>query len=171
MNRQSFFKQAIIAAGGMITSPFSFAGVNANSYQTAAEPLPPDLVKEFVIAGHKDLDKVKSMLQETPALIYATWDWGGGDFETAIEGAGHVGNREIANYLIQKGARTNLFVLTMLGEKKIVTSFLDKFPEYIEARGPHGFTLLHHANVGGQYASELADYLKGKGLTKTKIDT
>lgn len=170
MNRQNFVRHAMIAAGGVIVSPFSFGRANSMRMEATKEPLPPDKVKEFVIAGHKDLEKVKSMLQEMPALLYATWDWGGGDFETALEGAGHVGNREIANYLIDAGSRTNLFVLTMLGKKDIVTAFLDSFPEYIHARGPHGFTLLHHANMGGEYASDLADYLKRKGLIQTKAD-
>jgi hypothetical protein len=48
------------------------------------------------------------MLAELPTLLYATWDWGNGDFETALEGAGHVGNKEIANYLI--GLEQNQFV-------------------------------------------------------------
>ena len=47
------------------------------------DPLPPEKVKNFVIAGHSNFDKVKSMLAEMPTLLYATWDWGNGDFETA----------------------------------------------------------------------------------------
>ena len=108
------------------------------------------------------------MLAESPTLLYATWDWGGGDFETALEGAGHVGNKEIANYLIELGARTNLFVLTMLGKTNLVKSYLEAFPEYLKARGPHGFTLLHHAQRGGEEAKELLDYLGSKGLKESQ---
>ncbi len=109
------------------------------------------------------------MATETPNLLYATHDWGKGDFETALEGAGHVGNKDIANWLIQQGARTNLFVLTMLGKTDIVKSFLETFPSYINARGPHGLTLLHHAQKGGEGSKELLDYLSGKGLKEAKI--
>jgi len=80
-----------------------------------------------------------------------------------------VGNKEIANFLIEKGARTNLFVLTMLGKTAIVKSFLETFPGYINAKGPHGFTLLHHAQKGGEGSKELLDYIAGKGLKETKL--
>jgi hypothetical protein len=34
-------------------------------------PLNPDLVKEFVIAGHGNLEKVKQMLEKEPGLLNA----------------------------------------------------------------------------------------------------
>jgi len=132
-------------------------------------PLPAEKVKEFVAAGHNNLKKVKALLAEFPTLIYATWDLGGGDFETALEGAGHVGTKDVANYLIEQGARTNLFVLTMLGKTQIVKAYIETYPAYLTARGPHGFTLLHHANRGGEEAKELVAYLQSKGLTETKM--
>ena len=133
-----------------------------------ADPLPPEKVKEFVTVGHSDLGKVKTLLLEFPTLLYATWDWGGGDFETALEGAGHVGTKDVANFLIGQGARTNLFVLTMLGKTQIVKTYLETYPEYLNARGPHGFTFLHHAQKGGDDAKELLDYFQMKGLKETK---
>jgi len=99
MNRKKFLQQAALTSGGIITVPVFALGQNKNP----GDPLPPEKVKEFVIAGHGNFDKVKSMLTELPTLLYATWDWGNGDFETALEGAGHVGNKEIANYLIGLG--------------------------------------------------------------------
>ena len=111
MERKTFLQKVVIGSGSLVATPFLLAGK-----QPKADQLPPEKVKDFVIAGHNDLDKVKTLLQEFPTLLYATWDWGGGDFETGLEGAGHVGNKEIANYLIPLGARTNLFVLTMLGK-------------------------------------------------------
>lgn len=30
-------------------------------------------------------EKTKQMLEATPALLNASWDWGNGDFEEAIE--------------------------------------------------------------------------------------
>jgi hypothetical protein len=165
MNRKQFLGLATAGTTGMLaTSTYSF-GRQASG---AADPLPAEKVKDFVIAGHGNLDKVKSMLLEFPTLLYATWDWGGGDFETGLEGAGHVGNKEIANYFIAAGARTNLFVLTMLGKTQIVKSYLETFPQYLTARGPHGLTLLHHAQKGGDDAKELLEYLQQKGLKETK---
>ncbi|WP_211340703.1 hypothetical protein [Sediminibacterium goheungense] len=139
------------------------------SAQTDRPPqLDKQLVQDFVGAGHNNLEKVKQLYAEHPTLIYATHDLGGGDFETALEGAGHVGNKEIANFLIEKGARTNMFVLTMLGKTAIVKPYLEAFPSYVFARGPHGLTLLHHAQRGGEDAKELLEYLKSKGLKETK---
>ena len=150
------------------------AGIAGGAFAQTNQDKPPaldkDLVKDFVIAGHGNFDKVKQLLQEHPTLLYATWDWGGGDFETALEGAGHVGNKEIANHLIGLGARTNLFVLTMLGKTKIVKPFLEQFPEFVFAKGPHGLTLLHHAQKGGDESKELLDFLQSKGLKDAKMN-
>jgi hypothetical protein len=116
MNRKFFLQNAVLGTGSLIMVPaLSFA----HGKNDTADPLPSEKVKDFVIAGHGNIEKVKSLLQELPTLLYATWDWGNGDFETALEGAGHVGNKEIANYLVGLGARTNLFVLTMLGKQTL----------------------------------------------------
>jgi hypothetical protein len=169
MNRKHFLQTAAIGAGSLIAVPYLLTAQTAPVKQLPkADPLPAEKVKEFVSAGHNNLDKVKSLLLEFPTLIYATWDLGAGDFETALEGAGHVGNKEIANHLIRSGARTNMFVLTMLGKTQVVKSYLEAFPEYLTARGPHGFTLLHHAQRGGDDAKELFDYLQSKGLKETR---
>ena len=165
MKRKLFLQQAAIGASSMMAMP----SLAFSKKQYSGDPLPAEQVKAFVIAGHNNFAEVKKMLGETPTLLYATWDWGNGDFETALEGAGHMGNKEIANYLIGLGARTNLFVLTMLGKTTIVKSFLDTFPEYLNARGPHGFTFLHHAQKGGDDAKELLDYFQSKGLKETKV--
>lgn len=168
MNRKKFFLHSALGMGAIAAAPLTnFA--NTLQQDPKPDPLAAEKVKEFVIAGHGNLDKTKQMLTEMPALLYATWDWGGGDFETALEGAGHVGNKEIAQYLIGMGARTNLFVLTMLGKTTLVKSYLEMFPQYLGARGPHGLTLLHHAQKGGEDAKELAGWLQGKGLTETKM--
>jgi ankyrin repeat protein len=163
MNRKAFIKRSF---GGIV-----LAGVvpNLAFSQSQQEPAPLDikLVKDFVVAGHKNLEQVKEMLQAHPNLIFSRYDWGNGDFEEAIEGAGHLGNKEIANYLISKGARVNLFVLTMLGKTDLVKPTLEAYPELIFAKGPHGFTLLHHAKMGK--AVELQDYLIEKGLKETNI--
>lgn len=170
MDRKKFLQQVTIGAGSMIAVPFLLSGQKIPGTEPKRpDPLPADRVKEFVIAGHGNIDKVKSMLAESPTLLYATWDWGGGDFETALEGAGHVGNKDIANYLIGAGARTNLYVLTMLGKTNIVKPYLEAFPQYLTARGPHGFTFLHHAQRGGDDAKELLEYFQGKGLKETKM--
>jgi hypothetical protein len=170
MKRKSFIQSIAIGAGGIISLPYFVNGQTTQPpKEQKPEPLPAEKVKEFVGAGHNNLDKVKLLLTEFPTLIYATWDHGNGDFETGLEGAGHVGNKEIANYLIGQGARINLFVLTMLGKTQIVKAWLDAYPDYLNARGAHGFTLLHHAQRGGDDAKELLEFLQSKGLKETRI--
>ena len=137
--------------------------------QDKPAPLNAELVLDFVKNAHGNFERVKELLEKNPTLLNATWDWGNGDFETALEGAGHVGNKEIANYLIGLGARTNLFVLTMLGRTSIVKNFLEAFPQYLKARGPHGLTFFHHAQAGGNDSKELLDYFQSKGLIEDKM--
>lgn len=165
MDRKSFIKKGIISSLGFGMVPALTYGIN----QTDPEPYKVELVKEFVLAGHFNLDKVKNMLDDYPNLIYSRYDWGGGDFEEAIEGAGHKGNKEVANYLIEKGARVNLFVLTMLGKTSLVKPTLEAYPNLIFSKGPHGLTLLHHAEIGGEASKELYDYLQENGLTVNSL--
>ena len=42
-------------------------------------------------------------------------------------------------------------------------------PKLIHAKGPHGFTLLHHAEKGGDDALEVKEYLISLGLKETRI--
>jgi hypothetical protein len=160
MNRKNFIRQSATAGAAILISPLQSLAKNSED----VEPYKIDVVKEFVIAGHGKLDRVKEMLEQYPNLLFCRYDWGNGDFEEAIEGAGHVGNKEIANYLIEKGARPNLFVLTTLGETMIVKSAIEKYPSLLTAKGPHGLSLLHHATKGGEASKELLDYFKSKGL-------
>ena len=164
MKRKTFIKSGLIGITGLVSVP-SF-GRNSQEVNNTIEV---ERIKEFVLAGHSDLDRVKTLLAEEPNLIYARYDWGNGDFEEAIEGAGHVGQKEIADYLIEQGARVNLFVLTMLGKKEIVIPALEEYPNLINAKGPHGFSLLHHAKMGGQEAQEIFDFLTEKGLKEIKF--
>lgn len=111
-----------------------------------------DLVREFVIAGHANLEKVKEMLAQQPALLNATWDWGAGDWETALGGASHMGNHAIAEYLLSQGARMDVFCAVMLGKMEIVKAFLADDSKIVNLKGPHGISLLRHARAGGQEA-------------------
>ena len=133
------------------------------------EPLDIAIVKDFVGAGHSRFERVKELYEEYPNLKYCRYDWGGGDFESALEAASHVGNREIAGYLLEQGARLNLFAMTMLGETELVKSILNRYPLLLHSLGAHGFTLLHHARVGGSQAEELFDYFKEEGLTEMQV--
>ena len=155
-SRKDFIKGISMSALGMLILPGTVVAQDKPA-------LKPELVKDFVIAGHGNLEKTKQMLEATPSLLNASWDWGNGDFEEAIEGAGHVGNRDIALYLISKGARFTLFVAAMLGKIEIVKPMIEAYPDIRLSKGPHGLDLIHHATKGGEQAVEVLNYLKSKG--------
>lgn len=62
-------------------------------------------VQEFVSKSHADLNGVQELLAQEPALINSAWDWGGGDWETGLGAAAHMGRHDIADYLLENGAR------------------------------------------------------------------
>ena len=121
--------------------------------------LAASLVEEFVGNAHGNLARVKELLENVPALVNATWDWGGGDFETALGAAAHMGNRPIANYLLEHGARLDIFTAAMLGNLEIVKTALTFYPEMINTPGPHGISLIAHAEAGGDESKAVLDYL------------
>ena len=122
--------------------------------------LNPDLVQEFVGNAHGNLVRVKELLGQEPNLVNATWDWGGGDFETALGAASHMGNKPIANYLLEHGARLDIFAAAMLGKLEIVKAALTLYPEMIQTPGPHGIPLIAHAEAGGEDAKSVLEFLR-----------
>ncbi len=128
--------------------------------ETKPAALETTLVQDFVRSAHADLDHVKELLAQEPALINSTWDWGGGDWETGLGGAAHMGRRDIALYLLENGARLDLFAAAMLGKLEIVKATLESFPEAIDTPGPHGIPLIAHAKAGGEEARKVLEYLE-----------
>lgn len=47
----------------------------------------------------------------------------------------------------------------MLGELNIVKAMIDSDPSVIKAKGPHGIPLLRHAQMGGERALPVYEYL------------
>ena len=119
-----------------------------------------NIVEEFVGKAHGNLDRVKEMLTQEPGLVNATWDWSGGDFETALGAAAHMGRKDIANYLLDHGARLDIFAATMLGKLEIIKAALMAYPDAIDIPGPHGIPLSVHAEAGGKEAKAVLDLLK-----------
>jgi hypothetical protein len=163
-----------VLAGSPHAAVGSFAAARDGTPQQPAAPappipprppaLPPTLVEEFVRKAHGDLAATRTLLAETPGLLNATWDWGGGDFEMGIGGAGHMGNRDIAEFLISQGGRMDIFVAAMLGKLDIVKAMLSAYPGLLQSKGPHGIPLMAHAKKGGAYAEPVVAYLESQGI-------
>jgi hypothetical protein len=118
------------------------------------------MAQDFVIYAHSDLELTRKLLDKEPALLNAAIDWGAGDWETGLGGASHMGRRDIVGLLLERGARIDIFCAAMLGQLDAVRSFLTLQPALIDAKGPHGFSLHFHAQVGGKDSEPVLDYLQ-----------
>jgi hypothetical protein len=168
VSRKQFLRYGLMAMAAAFGGSRLFAQAPASSASPGASPVVPDrgppiesaLVKQFVIAGHGNLDKVKEMLATQPALINATWDWGGGDFETALGGASHMGRPDIARFLLENNARMDLFAAAMLGRLDIIKAAAAAFPNILRVPGPHKIPLIVHAEKGGADAVAVVEFLR-----------
>ncbi len=117
-------------------------------------------LQDFVIYAHSDLEMTKKLLDKEPALLNGMMDWGAGDWESALGGASHMGRHDIVGFLLERGARIDIFCATMMGRLEAVKSFLTLQPHLIDARGPHGFNLHFHAQLAGEHAEKMLAYLQ-----------
>lgn len=141
--RRNLLKLAPLSlAGPLISAP-------ATSDQAAPSPLfpmqPPEMVKEMVSVSHGNVKRVRELVKAHPSLAKAAWDWGFGDWETALGAASHVGNREIATFLIEQGAAPTLFSAAMLGHLDVLKALIATQPGVQRTPGPHSISLLAHA--------------------------
>lgn len=134
-------------------------------------PYEVNIARDFVYYAHSDLQQMEAYADKYPHIIHAVIDWGDGDFESAMGATGHMGNRDNAEFLIGRGARPDIFVMTMLGMTDAVIGILTAYPSLLNVIGPHGFTLLHHAEVGGDAGKSLYEYLLNAGLTEKFVET
>ena len=152
----------ILSLGVPTASVFATAHVRAQSpgvsmlYPTQT----PELVQEMVAVSHGNVARVKELVERQPTLAKATWDWGFGDWESALGAASHVGSREIAQLLLARGAHPTIFSAAMLGDLEVVKSYITASPALARTRGPHSISLLSHAMAGGTQAQAIVAYLK-----------
>lgn len=164
--RQDFLQYSMLGLTGIMLPAFS----KAQEKQEKPPAIKLEIVKEFVGVCHGKFDRAKEMLENDHLLLHVSNDWGGGDYESGIEAAGHVGNKEIATYLLSKGARYNVYLACMLGHLEVVKQVLTFNSSLLNSKGAHGFTMLHHALRGGEDSLAVVEYLKSLGAVETKID-
>ena len=162
MNRKQFIH------AGLLTGGAALLGSGPISAQAESTVFSAEQIDEFVSAAHGDFRRTKKILDENPLILNCASQLAKGDFETALGGASHMGRRDIADLLVEKGARTDLFNLTFLGFNDFVKELVTRSPQYLRSYGPHGFTLLHHAKVGKHV--DLANWLQGRGLEEDLIE-
>ncbi len=149
-----------LAARGAVSQPATPASGGAPDSFPAQDPA---LVREIVGASHGNLDRVAALLKDAPRLANAAWDWGFGDWETALGAASHTGRREIAGMLLDHGARPDIFTYAMLGKLDAVKAMIEAHPGLQRTRGPHNITLMSHAKAGGPESAAVVEYLTKLG--------
>lgn len=174
--RRNFLLQGALTAGaaclhwpgevnGQVGDTQSKAADESNNFPRQN----PKLVEETVGASHGKFERVKELVTAYPELAKCSWDGGFGDWEAPIDAASHVGNREIALFLLDHGARPTIFTFAMLGHVDVVKAMLTAQPALRKTLGPHGFNLFHHANVGGDASAAVRIYLKEIGETEAVV--
>lgn len=133
-----------VAVSKRLFEPVTDSGVLHDRYPA----IKLDIVSEVVGAAHFDLEKLRNLVDPRPELANATWDFGFGDWESAIDAASHVGRVDIVNYLIGKGSVPTIFTYAMLGNLNIVKALVEASPGIQKSLGPHGISLLQHARTG-----------------------
>lgn len=118
------------------------------------------LIQDFVIFAHKDIDMVKQLLEKEPGLVLAIMNWGANDWESGLGAAAHCGRHDIVELLLEYGARPDIFCSAMLGQVDVIRTLITHQPKLIDVKGPHGFSLHFHAQVGGEQSANVLDYLQ-----------
>ncbi len=135
--------------------------------ETPPTPPPPptkEQIRDFVIAGHGNLPRVREMLVKNSLLLNARHQWTDDDWETAIQGAAQVGSTQVVEYLLSQGAPLEICTAAMLGRRADVEKMLEQDPQLIHARGAHGISLLAHAALGNNL--QLVKMLFERGATE-----
>ena len=84
--------------------------------------------------------------------------------------AAHMGRKDIAEFLLNKGARIDLFAAAMLGKLEIVQAVVNDNPAVVNEKGPHGIALMIHAKKGGKEAAEVVKFLQSVGNSVKKMN-
>ena len=159
----------LLAAPGALVLP-AFAGTSSthllSGRRAPYQGFPsqdPALVREIVAKSHFDIDAVGALLERQPALAKAAVDWGFGDWESALGAASHMGRVDMAELLLSHGARPDIFTHAVLGNVDAVRALVEASPGIQGLRGPHSFSLLHHARQGREKAASVVEYLMSVG--------
>ena len=179
-NQNAFSRRVLIKSSvlGLLILPIhnvirakNIFNINESNTNDLKEPkrypaIIEEITSEVVGVSHFNLDRLKELVNKRPELARATWDWGFGDWETAIGAASHVGRKDIVQYLLSKGARPDIFTFAMLGAYETVKSMIEFMPGLQKTLGPHGISLLQHVKNGNSKSKKsirLIDYLNKLG--------
>lgn len=160
LTRRSFVGLTLVA-------PWASRQIASRASAAPVGPLFPgqesELVREVVTVSHNNFARVRELVTRQPTLAEATWDHGFGDWESALGAASHVGQADIALFLIDHGAAPTIFSAAMLGQLEVVKAMVAAHPGIQRKPGPHGISLLAHARNGGPESRAVVEYLTALG--------
>ena len=161
VSRRMFFTTFVVATAARPRSAIAALRWMEGGLPAGFPSQDPDVVALVVLKAHFGYDAVRELVTPRPALAKAAWDWGFGDWESALGAASHMGRRDIAELLMEHGARPNLFTFAMLDQVDVIRTICASNPGLQRVHGPHGITLLQHARNGK--AANVVEYLEGLG--------
>jgi ankyrin repeat protein len=120
--------------------------------------LPWTVVNQFASVAHADLEKVKSLYKEYPALLNtrASWD------ESAIEAGAHMGRLDIAGFCADAGFAVSTCTAALLGREDMVRAAIAADRRVIHERGAHDLPILAYTIYADQQTA-IADALLKAG--------
>jgi hypothetical protein len=153
-SRRSFFglTPGFSALGVSLLATKAWGQSPASPASPASEVFPaldPALVREAVGVSHRDLKRLRELVERQPALARVSIDWGFGDWEACIDAASHTGNKAIADFLLANGARPTIFSAAMMGQLDVVKAFIAARPGVQRNLGPHGLDVAREARRPG----------------------
>ena len=95
--------------------------------------------------AHSQFEQLKQSVVAEPRLVHSQATTG----ERAIEAAAHMGQRVLADWLLDQGAPYSLPTAVMMGDQVAVKQMLNEDPDRIHERGAHDFALLWYPVIGG----------------------
>ncbi len=117
----------------------------------------PEAIRDVVLSAHANFARVKELIERDPELLNVSAPWD----ETPLQAASHMGNRQIAEWLLDRGAPLDVFAAAMLGRSEDVETFLADDPELVSASGVHGMPILFFPAAGGSVG--VAEFLVKHG--------
>src|SRR4030042_2886622 len=97
------------------------------------EILTEEQIRDFIVAAHGNLPRVREMLIRQPQLLNARHYWSESDSETAIQAAAQTGSVPVVEYLLERGAPLEITTAAMLGRNADVERMLNEDPTPIDA--------------------------------------
>jgi ankyrin repeat protein len=121
----------------------------------------PEIVKEVVLNSHGNFARVRELIEGDPSLLNVSAPWD----ETPLQAASHVGNTQIAEWLLERGAPLDIYCAAMLGRGDEVAGFLDADPSLARSSGVHAMPVLFFPATRGNM--EVAGLLVERGADVT----